>query len=642
MLPFTRRDLGQRRWVVKWIDKFRLVGLNQETPTVEVLLVALPEAMSQAGIHASVGASASGLLASGGSLPASSERVKSVRVEVGWVNQLRIGLVYSATGPTIQIPTEKRTLRLSKESSVQSLLIGRPKFRNSPIGPTFISQTELFNPKDHGLERSRCVVFNIDETEYIFPRTVLFSTFYGFNAKIANEICRGPWSTVASRLISFRTYESGIKTIADDKERIWYIVLQDGVSRNHEQQLAALWFDEYARRATEEIYNDALLQWDAVTSPHWFCTARIPFELSESPVEFKVEGYTLARASSSGRQRFLVTSILSYPWTFDFRVYGEVNGSNQQAEDPSRRITVDGEYRRRKHAVEGSSSANADRTANPDARTSTNVFRAQPIEIVGAPPITRQRKDSSKRFTGTGRRDREGPSPNVSTGVPGYQSEAPAKADSVAHKRDPAQQFEFFLEALEVLREEQTITQFADCAPLEYGQLISRNGRSCWALMCVDGSMPEKKPVHGWEVMTEQLEHASGGEKRTILRYSRALLVVEVHVGSHRLLILEIEPRRSDRLRMFCVANPTGRIKVAMAEVVDNIRAQCGAIPNEDLESVFGVLEGERVEAWRHSYEYNECERNGSELKAVGMCPKYLGRRIVSLVAELGHGAIAE
>lgn len=635
MLPFTEEDLGKRRWMIKWIDKFRLIGLTQESPSVEVLLFALPERMDPSAIQASTGARASSLLAHGGHLPADSDRVKVVRVEVGWINQLRIGLIFSAKDPTVQIPTEKRTFRLSKDSGVQALRLGKPRFQNAPR-PLFFSESELFDPAAHGLEHSHCVVFHVGAVEYIIPRTVLFTTFYAFSSPIANEICRAPWPTAAEHLISFCKYESGLKTEADDENKIWYIVLQDCISRVNEQQLAALWFDKYARNATEEIYNDARVRWHAVTSPYWFCTARLPFELGEKPMEFKVEGYSLARSKSTGKERFLVTSIFSYPWTFDYQVLGEKHSSNSRADDATRRQTVEGEYRKKKRPVEGSSSARADRSVDPDARSAVNVFYAQPIEIVGAPPLKKQRKSSSKHFTGTGGAESEGPSTSVSTGVDSYQSNAPAKADSIARKRDPAQQFEFFLEALRALRERSVITHFADYPPPTTGQMIARNNRSCWALMCIRGTMPEQQPKFGWEVMAEHLEPTLTETKRPPpARYSRALLVIEARVGQHRLLIFEIEPR-SDQLRMFCVANPSARAAVAMAEVVDAIREKNGSIADKDLGTLFDVLGGARVQAWRHSYEYELKIVDGKEQKvAVGLDDEYMERRIFALVGEL-------
>lgn len=635
MLPFTEEDLGKRRWVIKWIDKFRLIGLTQESPSVEVLLLALPDRMDPSAIQASTGARASSLLAYGGHNPAASDRVKSVRVEVGWINQLRIGLVFSAKDPTVQIPTEKRTFRLTKDSNVQSLRLGKPRLQNSSR-PLLFSETELFDPAAHGLEHSHCVVFNVGAVEYIIPRTVLFTAFYGFNSTIANEICRAPWPTAARQLISFCRYESGLKTEADEENKIWYIVVQDCVDRVNEQQLAALWFDKYARHATEEIYNDARLRWHAVTSPYWFCTARLPFELVEKPMEFKVEGYSLARSKSSDSQRFLVTSILSYPWTFDYQVLGEKHSSNSQAEDAARRQTVEGEYRKKKRPVEGSSSARADRSVDPDARSAINVFHAQPTEIVGAPSPEKQKKSSSKHFAGTGGAEREGPSTSVSTGVDSYQSGAPAKADSIARKRNPAQQFDFFIEALEALKKEHVIAYYVDYPPPTVGQLIVRNGRSCWALMCIRGAMPEEQPKFGWEVMSEHLEPTAAAEKRPPpARYSRALLVVDTRVGKHRLLIFEIEPR-SDQLRMFCVANPLARAAVAMAEVVDAIRDRNGSIADKDLDKVFDSLGGVRVQAWRHSYQYEtKIVDEKTEKIAIGLDHEYMARRISALVAGL-------
>lgn len=626
---FHDEPLPEGLWLVKWIDRVQLAH-SPEAAKVSILLQRMrkgtPElftSQSARQISELIG-SQTGDAAEGGTHP-----VEFIQrpVLASYLPMLRVGDLVNEAGTVGRLPTKRVSLRLDGvalqphkiaqeiapppgwSAGVTFRVLNRFEYSLGPLPPKG-ARRDSDRSSHLNWGESNCLLFKTGGTEYILPKTVIFSDYYGFSSKIIHALLGGSWDGQASKLISFANYESGIYTGVDQQTGAWNIVLQPGVDTEHAARLALLWFDEHARRVTNQLYIDSLQQnTDRFGSgqPHWYFNADIPHRVTEAEFKLSVCGYslrqaTIQRGAGASHARFLITSIVSSSWPSPPpKVFYELHRSNQQADE---RVAAEGDraYAGGRPSVEGDASAIATSSAAPDASDSTNLFYPRTFEYIDPPVIEAQRKTSSQVFSSTVPRSSTGQSSLVSGAVPTYAQTSPAPAEGIVRNRRRIAQFDLLYKALDNLVKAQRISSCEPISPVDRTWLQERDGHPCWTLLAAPNRRRQVVPNRGWTVVFER-------EEEVAARHARCVLVLRVELAGRVVILMEIEPRPSESsYSMYAFKHGADSMPEfdLIKWIIDGLRSCEGRPKHARLADDLGVSGVVRVHSIRHSYEWPE------------------------------------
>ena len=618
-------------WVVKRIDNFHFSHNDSESALVDVDLQRLPfdNVALVRGLQQGALAELLGKPPANPSLPTEPPQ-PFIRLQMlaGYLGLLQAGDVVEAGRQTSRLPTQRAMIGISTANPPKDIRfddrgheLERPPKWTAEFPYHALNKFEYLmsaeldalqaNPNLR-ISKTRCLVIEHAEVEYILPKMVIFQAYYCLNSPFINALCNKPWKDAAPEVISFDNYESGIGTRIDAETGAWDIVLRTGVDFDFGRQLALYWFDPFARACTTSLYTESLADNQTRRGAHgrgWLASANIPHALSENPLKLSVEGYLLRKlrpgSKEKDRRRFLITSILGSSWPLQNQVIRvELHNSNSKGEvqvpDPGERPYQNGQA-----PVEGDPGAVATSNADPHAASAVNAFQGTPFAYLDAPPLQEQPKQTSKVYGAGIPPDSEGASAEVSAGTPGYSADAPPKADIIKSHRDPSQQFDFLMRMMERLRDYAVIDSYCCCGPNDPTFLVERNGLPCWTLVSSThreaGSLPRK----GWELVKVPVPKSSrSAGKPTFTRHARCVLILSIMIAGTEIILFEVEPRPSETSAYRLVAFERERPIEShwVGPTLDAIRKSKGTFDEKQVSRTFSWLTARHPTTRKHMY----------------------------------------
>lgn len=648
-------DFPKGLWVVKRIDRFHFSHNDSESALVDVEMQKLPfeDPRLVSGLNGIALAEILGrppMTNLAGAQQHSRPFIKRPML-AGYLNALKSGDVICSGSKISSLPTCRVDLELTVSNSPNDIryedlrgVLAKPAGWSQALPYRALNPFEYLmamdgdQPNDQlRTKRSRCLVIQHLGTEYILPKLVIFQAFYCINTNLINTFCNGPWTTSASRAISFRQYESGLATTVNETTGSWDIVVEQAMSLEAARSLALFWFDPYARACADALHT-ASRQDSGIHGNGWLASANIPYQLTDTPLKLKVEGFVLrsfnAWASPEVRKRFLITSILESSWPLQKQVIrASTHNSNEKGEVQASEIE-DRAYRRGQEPVEGDVNATGTSKSDPQTMSASNKFDGHQFRYSDAPPLEPLHKQSSKRYISGLPPDADGVSALVSAGTPSHATDAPAKADITKASRDPLQQFYFLIQLMEDLVAKNVIESYTCCGPDDTDLLVDRNGLPCWSLLSranrVRGTIPRK----GWEIVKVH-RFAVGSSKSFAMRYPRCVLILSIIISGTEIILFEIEPRPSEtsayRLVAFIREAPIESLAVGVA--LNAIREAEGRFGTADLSSIFSSLTTRIPSTRKHAYD-SSTDPDTGEISVSGLHSGTLGHWLVSIVND--------
>lgn len=635
------KELPPGLWVIKWIDRFYLGRGEAESPFVHVALQQLPSddlsAITRLGQE-----DVAYLL---GRRPGASSQIPTLfrneRVLAGYLPLLRIGDIARDGAIVGRLSSVRASVTLSSSSEAKSRLVSdelpSPKDWSAGVY-RLLNRFDFHLGGIPDIHKAECLVVRQNNLDYIFPKMVIFQTFYGFHTRMVNALCGGPWRLTAKSVISFDHYESGISTALDEESGAWRIVLGMGVKSDLAPALALLWFDAFARAETDALYTDALAQNAGVRSGDsrsWFTRANIPHRFDHRPFRMDVMGFPLRAfmpsAPDGGVKKFLVTSIVRSSWSLpDQVILWELANSNAKGAEQSE-TTARKPFGGSRRPVEADPDAVATSDQDPDAGSSVNLAYPSAFEFIEKPKTRQQVKAKSKTYPEGGAVTVDGPDSIISSGNPVHGDGRPARGDAEQRVRKPSKLFLHLLAALEELVRLGTVQSFEPVPPPgEAGLLIVRNGIPCWCLLRPGDRKSNRVPKTGWEVIHDSLIVNGVDVPR---RYARCMLIMRVVVRDRPVILMEIEPRPGES--SFCIyafEQDQELVSWYVEHVMSEIRVQLGRLSAGSLARVFEPLTVNPVCALKHSYVYSPGAPK-DRAEAVGVDAGALGAAIERLLA---------
>lgn len=634
-MQLFKEELPPGLWLIKWIDRFQF-GHNAEAAKVGVSLQKLPittvgelDQFTDDDVKVLLGTPPRSASASGTGqeqLPVFIGRL----LLAAYLPQLQVGDVIEATRCVGRLYSKERTVQLDSDTVQEAWFIGGERAR--PADWTVDRPYRVLNSFEYRIAggiadvyKSRCVIFRHGNTEYILPRIVIFKAFYGMDSTVISALCSGDWPTQVEKLLSFRTYASGIFTDKDPTTGPWHVVLQPHVDKKLAAALALLWCDAQGRKHATSLHTDSLQQNQhrrGSEGRHWFASAEIPHRLGPKPFEMTFQGYEL-RARNPSRpekfKRFMVSAIVASSWSLpDQLIYVESHTSNAEGEEKLP-VDEDRSYRSGLPSVEGNPDALAASDEDPDATESVNIFHGGAFEFLNEPQVEPQKKALSQQFAKRQHLVPSSPSPLVSGGEPTHAAVAPAPAELRQLLRQSALQFEFLIRALQTLHAAGAIDWFEPIQSTRPDLTTVRNGLPCWSLLQKADREKKRVPKTGWEVIKREAPHQTEDQSghTHVSRDARCVLILRIQINECPLVLFEIEPRpKGSGFFMFAFREkkPIDLLDVGDVErVLAHIRDNEGSIPDDELSSVFWPITSEPVSKLRHSYEYAPVDPTSSK-----------------------------
>ena len=621
-------DFPPGLWLVKRIDRFHFSHNDSESALVDVDMQKLPFE-KVASLHCLSQEAIAELL---GKPPGSSNQpnppIRRWQMLAGYLGLLQAGDVIEAGRKISKLPTQRATIEISTANRPKDIrfadgerYLEKPPTWSQGIPYRVLNSFEYLmatglesgyaNPNLH-ITRTRCLVIQYGDVEYILPKMVVFQAFYCLNSRLINALCNKAWPDAAGEVISFHVYDSGIGTRVDPETGAWDIVLTTGMDRDFGSQLALYWFDPFARACITALYTEALADSQVSQGAHgrgWLASANIPHALRPTPLKLDVEGYVLRKyrpnSKEKDRRRFLITSILGSSWPLKDQVIRvELHNSGEKGEEQVP-APEDRPYQHGQSSVEGDPNAMATSNADPLVTSATNVFRGSEFKYFDAPKPEKQPKKTSKIYASGAPPMNDGPSTVVSAGTPNYSAAAPPKASVVKSARDPSQQFDLLMRMMDRLLQYGVIDTFKVCAPDDPTYLVQRNGLCCWTLVSAECRISRTLPRSGWELIKVK---RSGGnnptERPTFNRYPRCVLILSIKIEEVSIIIFEIEPRPTERSRFrlvgFVQQNPIESRWVG--PTLDAIRKCEGTFELKQVGQIFSSLTDRPPQVRKHAH----------------------------------------
>ncbi|MDR6521638.1 hypothetical protein J2789_004325 [Variovorax paradoxus] len=616
-------ELPPGLWLIKWIDRFQF-GHNAEAAKVGVSLQKLPtdkvdqlDELSEDDIKVLLGTAPRWASTSAAGQEQQQAFVGRLLL-AAYLPQLQVGDVIEATRCVGRLRFKERTVELDFNTVQDARSIGDE--REKPADWTVNAPYRVLNGFEYRIAggiaevfKSRCVIFRHGDTEYILPRMVIFKAFYGMDSRIISALCSGDWPTQVQKLLSFRTYVSGIFTDKDPTTGPWHIVLQPHVDERLAAPLALLWCDAQGRKHATSLHTDSLAQNQqrrGSEGRHWFASAQIPHRLGPAPFKMTVQGYELRPRNLSRPEkpkRFMVSAIVASSWSLPDQVILVERHSSNAVGEEKLPVNEDRSYGSGRPPVEGDPDALATSIEDPDANESLNIFQGRGFGFLNEPKVEVQKKTISQQFAKGQQLMPGGASSLVSGGAPTHATVAPAPAEIRQLVRQSALQFEFLIRALEALRAAGRIDFFEPIEPAQADLALPSNGLRCWSLLKQRDRQKGRVPKKGWEVVKEDApprwEAQSGGKRAP--RHARAVLILRVQIRNRRLVLFEIEPRpKGSGFLLFAFEEHTPIDRFNVELVLGHIRDREGIIPEADLSLVFSPITLAQVARIRHYYQY--------------------------------------
>lgn len=634
------KELPPGLWVIKWIDRFYLGRGEAESPFVHVALQQLPSDDLSAVTRLGQEDVAYLLGRRPGASSQAPTQFRTERVLAGYLPLLRIGDIARDGAIVGRLPCVQASVTLNNSTEAKSWLVSEelPSPKDWSAGVyRLLNRFDFHLAGIPDIHKAGCLVVRKNNVDFIFPKMVIFQTFFGFHTRMVNALCGGPWRLTAKNVISFDDYESGISTGIDEETGAWRIVLEMGIRSDLAPALALLWFDSFARAETDALYTDALAQNAGVRSGDsrsWFTHANIPHRVDHRPFRMDVMGFPLRSfipsAPDGGVKKFLVTSIVRSSWSLpDQVILWELANSNAKGAEQSQ--TTERKPFGGKRPVEADPDAIATSDEDPDAGSSVNLAYAGAFEFIETPKTRQQVKSKSKTYPEGGTASADGPDSIISSGNPVHGDGRPAKGEAEQRMRKPSKLFLHLLAALDELVRQGSINSFEPVPPPgDAGLLIVRNGIPCWSLLRPGDRKSHKVPKTGWEVIHDS--HIVNGVD-VPRRYARCMLVMRVVVKGRPVILMEIEPRPGES--SFCIyafEQDQELVSWYVEHVMSEIRAQMGRLSASSLARVFEPLTVNPVRALKHAYEYPP-GASKDRAEAVGVDANALGGAIERLLA---------
>lgn len=634
------KELPPGLWLIKWIDRFYLGRGEAESPFVHVALQRL--LFDDLPLVTRLSQDDTAYLLGKRPGPALQDPTvfRTERVLAGYLPLLRVGDIARDGSIVGRLPCVRDTITLNNSAEVKSLSVSdklpQPESWSAGV-------YRLLNRFDYHLDgipdiyKAGCLVVRKNKIDFIIPKMVIFQTFYGFHTRMVNALCGGPWGLTAKKVISFDDYESGISTGIDDGTGAWRIVLETGIRSDLAPAIALLWFDPFARAATDALYTDALSQNSGVSSGDnrsWFTNANIPHQIDSRPFRMDVMGFPLRpfipSAPDDAPKKFLVHSIVRSSWSLpDQLILWELANSNAKGAEQTQ--TTERKPFGGKRPVEADPNAVATSDEDPNAGSAVNLAYGGTFEFIEKPKASKQAKTTSKSYPESSTVTTEDPDTVISSGNPVHGEGRPSKGEAEQRVRKPSKLFLHLVAALEALVRQGMVESFEAVAPPgDAGLLIVRNGIPCWSLLHLRDRMYNKTPKTGWEVIHDS--HIVNGVD-VPKRYARCLLIMRVILQSRSMILMEIEPRPGES--SFCIyafEQDQELVSWYVEQVISDIRAQMGRLSDSSLAKVFELLTVNPVRALKHAYEYPKGVPK-EEAEPIGIRANLLGAAIERALA---------
>jgi len=578
MIRISAFPQDEHLWFVKWVDDFKLPHLGTRSASVAVLLQRLPFD-DQRQLNR---------LKSQDLLTIFGKKYQDAdpqffyplpRVHVGTLPVIPIGAVFCNRRLVGYLPAHTTDIvLLHAEESCQEVelntLLPKPDGWNDK--PYKLLNTSEYCGLNTRFSSSRCLQYHRDDTDFIIPRTVIFSRFYAGQPEIARAFCGGPWPEQVHKLIYFGDLESGLQTGICPETGKWHVILETKIRDAFARIIAIFHFDPYARACAESIYGQSLRD-RGLTQIHgsWFSNARIPFRASETPLKLKISGYFLKSIRNhklkTERKKFLVTMLggCNQPSYIPEILYERYN-SNYGSESPTE---VDGPSPYSPAQTVRNPNTNTIIDDERDSLAQGDIFEipTNDFDWIDAKPLEKLKKSSNKVYP-----PKPHPAPSssgddsASTGEPTHQHGNVAQAQIKTLHRSPELRFEQLLIALEELYSTGHLENFNLIQPSLPSLLIQRGSRVCWSYLNAEARTTGEWPTRSWRL----IQSGSDDGYRKVPGIPRCALVVEIKKDSHLGYWIETECKKGDSYLSVFIhdlrALPEDVVELAMDAIAAN------------------------------------------------------------------------
>lgn len=523
---------------------------------------------------------------------------------------LSVGLVYQDQELVGELPASMATIALPEvEVSCGELDLqtdvpappGWPEGRKHKL----LNEFEFAGPRRE-FGRSRCLVFQDNDIDYIIPRAVIFKRFYAPHSDMAKVFTNGPWPEQYPELIFTGTTKSGHTTGIDADTGDWHLVLMPRIADDYLFLLATYYFDPYGQVCAESIYSNAVRDRGANPLASWYASAKIPFQASDASLRLDLKGYFLkpygSAKGTSVRRKFLVTTIrgCSLPTYLGNIVKGRVNSGDTgteivESDDPAPYSTT------RPNKPAGSETT-VESGFNADARTPARELPADEFSWIDPPEIKKLQKDVSTRYQPAKKpRPPEKDTDRTSLGNKDYKGSSLTSATAGLRQREPSKRLESLMGALAALQQRKVVTSFSLFDPPKDSWSAWRASRRCWNFLSLDSRTNGVWPKRSWRL----IEPAITEDGKYFNGKARAALVLRVTTPKFSGYWIEIEVKAGGYYSPF-LYNFSGDDATALIfNAIETIAVKRGSNLAAPLQKVLAQQGGGSVGLYRHNPEKN-------------------------------------
>lgn len=423
--------------------------------------------------------------------------------------------------------------------------------------------------------------------EFVIPRMAIYRAFYGFTSKVADIFSMGPWNTFASEAVYSEDF-AGNKTGADEETGAWNLVLELGMSKDDATLIALLYFDEYGRIQANRLANPMQraaerVDLDPSQDPRWYTNARLPLHPGRGPYRGVVSGYALRRRKGDSFQGkiLLVRAIHSVNMPGGMPQVGKIlindNTDGAQVEVTDGQKTWKTKSRERKKRPND--------MPNVDTRpgsTKREGFDVPALSFAIDPPHPTHDLTKDKSTTRTGGRPMPDAPPisEGSHGRPNGDEESASHLRARKEKRSASELHAGLIVAMEMLRSNGHIEQFAPIGPVVLCQRVHVGAFHCWNFLTQHqhealrrnakvGSYTANWPTRCWPYLVSGSNPFDAQE--------RSALVLEVDLpNGQKGFWFEIEMRDSENYSSAFVMHRGGDVRGVITEALQIIRQASG------------------------------------------------------------------
>lgn len=530
-------------WFVKWIDEFRIPYLGTRSPSVSVLIQRLPDTDPQKLSRLTREEVANRLAAT-----AESGQNEKINTLVGNIPLYTIGKVFKRKELVGELPSAIYDIELSQIDTPNYSTISLSEIIEAPLGWNPDYDYRLLNKSEYpdiftnGFAKSKCIVHENNNIQYIIPLTVIFKCFYGFSARSAKAFCKGPWIETQDDLVYRGKMYSGLETKNNQEEGTWDIILQPKTDTQYAHILAALIFDKYANSQANALYTKAIGERKFNKISPWLSDAQIPFDTSIEPLKLHVKGYHLRKKFHNAPRKFLVSYIINASYPEYFPQVRENRFNNNDPGDDIEYVDEPRPYSNAGGNRPATSKAEIQSDLDAELDEGSSVILGDSFSWSNNPPLIRLQKDRSKRYVGETRPSKpQGGTDKLSGGIAAHKSTGLAEAETKTISRDPSNRFKHIMSAFEILKArfpKDHRFAFSIFGPSDSSMLAMRGGWSCWNFLDPESRETGIWPSRGWRLVEQKAKNGY-----TTYGIPRCALVVEINIDGRTGYWIEIETR---------------------------------------------------------------------------------------------------